>query len=141
MIGTICDTLTVENMRSETGKQVGSLQSNCWIMLQLGSLLGLLLGGWAMQYGGLGTREIYCSVAVVKVLTLLCTLPIRDPIVLSVSSSCCAKTRTLLGQVWETMKDPVIWKPTVFLFVFAAKPGNADAFNSFLAGKQKSALG
>ena len=30
MIGTILDTLTVENM-NEVGKEVGSLQSNCWI--------------------------------------------------------------------------------------------------------------
>ena len=138
MIGTICDTLTVENMRSETGKQVGTLQSNCWIMLQLGSLLGLLVGGWGMQYAGLGTREIYLGVAVVKVLTLLCTLPISDPRVsaTALAESGCAKVRVLLGQVWEVMKDPIVWKPTVFLFIFAAKPGNADAFNSFLAGKQ-----
>ena len=47
MVGTILDTLTVENMRNEVGKEVGSLQSNCWIALQLGGLLGLVLGGWA----------------------------------------------------------------------------------------------
>ena len=140
MIGTILDTLTVENMKSETGKDVGSLQSNCWIMLQLGGLLGLLVGGWAMQYGGASTRHIYIATAVAKALTLLCTLPISDPRVstaaLSSAGGCSAKVRLLLGQVWETMKDPVIWKPTVFLFIFAAKPGNADAFSSFLAGKQ-----
>ena len=143
MIGTILDTLTVENMRNEVGKEVGSLQSNCWIALQLGGLLGLLLGGWAMQYGGLSVAAIYMSVAIVKACSLLCTFPIFDPRVPASQrdpARCGIKVRVLLGQVWETMKDPIIWKPTVFLFIFAAKPGNADAFNSFLAGKQHNDL-
>ena len=99
MIGTICDTLTVENMRSETGKQVGSLQSNCWIQLQVGSLLGLLIGGWAMQYGGLEAGHMYLCVAGVKVLMLGCTLPISDPRVsaTALADSCTAKVRVLLG--------------------------------------------
>jgi len=139
MIGTILDTLTVENMRNEVGKEVGSLQSNCWIALQLGGLLGLLLGGWAMQYAGLSVAAIYLSVGIVKAVSLVCTFPIYDPKVPASQrdpARCGIKVRVLLSQVWETMKDPIIWKPTVFLFIFAAKPGNADAFNSFLAGKQ-----
>ena len=143
MIGTILDTLTVENMRNEVGKEVGSLQSNCWIALQLGGLLGLLLGGWAMQYAGLSVAAIYLSVGIVKAVSLLCTFPIYDPKVPASQrdpARCGIKVRVLLSQVWETMKDPIIWKPTVFLFIFAAKPGNADAFNSFLAGKQHNEL-
>ena len=143
MIGTILDTLTVENMRNEVGKEVGSLQSNCWIALQLGGLLGLVLGGWAMQYAGLSVAAIYLSVGIVKAVSLLCTFPIYDPKVPASQrdpARCGIKVRVLLSQVWETMKDPVIWKPTVFLFIFAAKPGNADAFNSFLAGKQHNEL-
>ena len=91
-----------------------------------------------MQYGGLGTREIYFGVAVAKLLTLLCTLPISDPRIsaAALDKGGGAKVCVLLDQVWEVMKDPLVWKPTVFLFIFAAKPGNADAFNSFLAGKQ-----
>ena len=52
MIGTILDTLTVENMRNEVGKEVGSLQSNCWIALQLGGEAAVSVARARLQEAG-----------------------------------------------------------------------------------------
>ena len=35
-------------------------------------------------------------------------------------------------QVWNAMQANQVWRPMVFIFVFALAPGNGDAFNSFL---------
>jgi hypothetical protein len=35
-------------------------------------------------------------------------------------------------QVWEAMQLNQVWRPMVFICVFALAPGNGDAFNSFL---------
>ena len=94
------------------------------------TLVGDFLG--AAVHTLLHARGVYLGVAGVKVLLLLCTLPISDPRVSAavLAEGGCAKVRELCGQVWEAMKEPIVWKPTVFLFIFAAKPGNVVAANN-----------
>jgi hypothetical protein len=35
-------------------------------------------------------------------------------------------------QVWRAMQLNQVWKPMIFVIIFAVAPGNGDAFNSFL---------
>ena len=45
-VGVMCDAFVVENMAHERGeRQVGALQSSCWITLNGGTLVGMLAGG------------------------------------------------------------------------------------------------
>lgn len=51
MTGVMADTLVVENMRHETTAARGTLQTQCWILLTVGSVLGTLCGAAALQLG------------------------------------------------------------------------------------------
>jgi hypothetical protein len=38
------------------------------------------------------------------------------------------------GQIWDAMHQDRIWRPMIFICIYALVPGNGDAFNSFTQG-------
>lgn len=120
LVGTMSDTLIVESMkRDDAGKaSFGNLQAHCWIALFVGSLIGNAASGHAHE--GLGTSGVFQLTAVFKVFMLCLPLAIRD---LSGQKMACS-TRDgcsiMAREVVTGANDPRIWRPVLFLFLYAA---------------------
>lgn len=48
------------------------------------------------------------------------------------SPSCCVRVASTWRDVWRTMTQLRVFKPLIFIFVFAACPSSTDAFNTYL---------
>lgn len=138
-VGTMSDTLIVESMKREhSGKDTfGNLQTNCWIAMFVGSLVGNAISGYA--YEGLSTSGVFTVTALLKLAMLCLPAAVVDPAGHRVS---CAVTGGLTAKYCEIIDgcdDPRVWKPMLFIFAFAACPHNGDAWNSFLYGRRELA--
>jgi hypothetical protein len=142
VIGVVTDSLIVENMtRHERGESYGNLQTDCWVALTLGGLAGQL-AGLALLGGGTGSeslpgiRRCFVATTLLKGLTFAPVLLLHDPRVAFARGGCCGDGAALLGELLAAMRRRRVWMPTLFLFLYAATPGNGDAFSSWLLGDE-----
>ena len=140
LLGTMSDTIIVETMkREDTGKGTfGNLQTDCWISIFVGQLIGSTISGHV--HAALGTASVFRMAALLKVGMLTLPAMLQDPSVRQ-RPPCCNKNRggggcsAVVDEVIAGSNDPSVWHPVLFLFVFAACPQNTDAWNSFLFGE------
>jgi hypothetical protein len=133
VVGTMCDTLVVENMRYEQLEEEGKLQVNCWIGLSIGSLAGTLIGGASLDYWGVTDQLMFTLVGGLKLGLVPLVVALNDPIVKTGLDDIKVEMKVKAKQVYAAMKEYRVWQPVVFIFIYAAWPGNGGAFNSFLA--------
>ena len=134
-VGTMADTLIVESMkRLDAGSaSFGDLQANCWIAMFVASLVGNALSGHL--HATLGTRGVFALTALLKLLMLSLPATLSDAAGHRLLCTSRSKLVELRREIVDGASDPRVWKPVLFLFVFAACPTNADAWTSFLYGR------
>ena len=124
----MADSLLVEAAREESDKEMGTIQSWSWIVRFAGGLSASLLGAQA-----------YTSIGAVKVFLLNSMIPITIAII------CCfihdektdvvcswRKTNKKLSQA---IRQPMIYKPAIFIFVVCATPSYGTAMTYFYEKK------
>eukprot|EP01065_Artemidia_motanka_P014363 TRINITY_DN18335_c0_g1_i1.p1 TRINITY_DN18335_c0_g1~~TRINITY_DN18335_c0_g1_i1.p1 ORF type:complete len:580 (+),score=139.54 TRINITY_DN18335_c0_g1_i1:74-1813(+) len=139
-VGVMADTLIVETMRVETASEVGSLQSNCWMCIHFGGVLGGLSGGFLLDYTSLGNRGVFGVNALLKATVLLVSFFLYDPLVRNCQRACSeikADLKQRFSDIWGAMHEACVWKPLVFVFVMGITPDSGDAFNNFLLSEDE----
>ena len=151
--GVMCDTIVVETMkRYESDGDKGKLQSGTWLAGLTGGLVASPISGWVLEYYPQFTyRGCMLFVAALNVAQLTVVLfladPKQTPRVLAATAARAAahdsstdvpqldrhqQSPSQARQVWRAMQLNQVWKPMIFVIIFALAPGNGDAFNSFL---------
>lgn len=148
--------------RYESDGDKGKLQSGTWLAGLSGGLVASPISGWVLEYYPQFTyRGCMLFVAALNVAQLLVVLFLADPkqtkqVVAATaaraaahdpSTASCSPPETgnldsehhsqqqppsQARQVWRAMQLNQVWKPMIFVIIFALAPGNGDAFNSFL---------
>eukprot|EP00451_Oxyrrhis_marina_P015045 CAMPEP_0204328978 /NCGR_PEP_ID=MMETSP0469-20131031/13811_1 /ASSEMBLY_ACC=CAM_ASM_000384 /TAXON_ID=2969 /ORGANISM="Oxyrrhis marina" /LENGTH=503 /DNA_ID=CAMNT_0051311497 /DNA_START=102 /DNA_END=1613 /DNA_ORIENTATION=- len=131
LVGVMCDTLIVENVKYESGTQVGRLQTNCQLMFAAGGLLGTLLSGWLPQYAHFSYTLMFVITGASKLVLLLLVVFLHDP-TWKREGTIGESASATWGGVWESMSLIRVLKPLIFIFAFAMMPNNSDAFNTYL---------
>ena len=121
LLGTMSDTIIVETMkREDTGKGTfGNLQTDCWISIFVGQLIGSTISGHV--HAALGTASVFRMAALLKVGMLTLPAMLQDPSVRQ-RPPCCNKNRgggcsAVVDEVIAGSNDPSVWHPVLFLFV------------------------
>jgi len=129
MAGVMCDTLIVENIKHETGNEIGKLQATTYLMFAVGGFIGTLLSGWLPQYAHISYQAMFVIVGAGKMSLIGVCLLMRDPKVIARHSLPVKQTAM---DIWNTVRLHRVMKPLVFVFIFAMMPGSSSSFNSYL---------
>lgn len=121
----VADGIVVTRTRQSNDPSVaGGLQSLCWGASAVGGLLSAYFSGSLLEV--LPVRSIFGITAVLPFLVALIALGVDEkPIVKDAEH----RDDTLLDGVkeqvetlWETLRQPSIWKPALFLFLWQSTP-------------------
>ncbi|MBF41633.1 MAG: folate/biopterin family MFS transporter [Gammaproteobacteria bacterium] len=126
------DSILVEMAKKELINDHGKVQSFCWGCRAFGALLAAGISGYLLMY--LTALEMFLIEGGIFLLvsglgyTLICEMPKMDE-----SKRCCTQLRVL----WNSIRQPELWRPAVFVFIFAATPSSYTAFFYFLVNELK----
>jgi len=136
---TMVDTLVVERMRHEHGKQVGSMQTTCWMLRYAGMFIGILMGGWILRYGHAHPQNIFLSlglalgVILVPAMFPLADEGMRDDEGNELEAPTFSEN---VDSIWRAVQLNSIWKPMIFVYVWNILPNDGDAWVNYLMGPE-----
>ncbi|KAL7570922.1 hypothetical protein ACA910_002555 [Epithemia clementina (nom. ined.)] len=118
----------------------GGLQSLCWGASATGSLLSAYFSGSLLKV--LSVRDIFAVTAVLPLLVALIAFQMNEEPVIAATSQEGRSENTVMdtirdqmAQLWEAFKQPSIWRPALFLFLWQATPTADGAFFFFLTNE------
>ncbi|KAI5649181.1 hypothetical protein M9H77_35186 [Catharanthus roseus] len=138
----VVDSMVVERARGESQSVSGSLQSLCWGSSAFGGIISAYFSGSLVD--AYGVRFVFGLTALLPLITsgvavLVKEQPIRDSARgqnLSLQSSAFYETsRNKIIQLWATVRQPNVFLPTLFLFLWQATPQSDSAMFFFITNK------
>ncbi|CAN6464872.1 unnamed protein product [Victoria cruziana] len=138
----VVDSMVVERARGETQSTSGSLQSLCWGSSAFGGIVSAYFSGSLVDT--YGTRFVFGVTAFLPLMTSAVALlvkekAIQDPKsghVFSNNNSRFAQSTTQqVMQLWDTVRQPDIFLPTLFIFLWQATPQSDSAMFFFTTNK------
>eukprot|EP00850_Spirogloea_muscicola_P002563 SM000010S04201 [mRNA] locus=s10:280451:284029:+ [translate_table: standard] len=157
----VVDSMVVERSRGESQGMAGSLQSLCWGSSAAGGIISAYFSGSLVET--FGTRFVFGVTAILPLMTSAVAALVREePVKRSntalqygpASSSAIQNSaasagegrpnedsellttiKTQLTYLWETIRQPTILLPTIFLFAWQATPQSDTAMFYFTTGK------
>ena len=127
------DASMVELSANENAEDAGSFQTSCWAARALGAVLAAGGGGVA--------SSLLPQTTVFKAQALF-------PLALALLATCCfdepkASTRVdgpgvlaTVGRVLRALREPQLWKPALFVCVFASTPSSGTAWFYYLVNER-----
>ena len=131
----VVDGIVVTRSRERDASVAGSLQSLCWGAAAVGGLLSAYFSGSLLEV--LPVRSIFSITAFLPFLVAFIALGVdEEPIAVRLGSG---KDETLIdgvkdqvSKLWGALKQPAIWKPALFIFLWQSTPTADGAFFFFL---------
>jgi folate/biopterin transporter len=125
----IVDSLIVERARDESVGKSGSLQALCWGASALGGLLTAYFSGLLLQH--FSTRTVFALTAIFPLLVSVAALWIDEEPVTPADGKRKTIVKEQMQQLWQALRQKVIWMPTLFLFIWQCTPTAESAFFYF----------
>ncbi len=125
----LVDSLIVERARGESLSKSGSLQSLCWSASALGGLLTAYASG--MLLSKFTPQTVFAVTAVFPLLVSMVAFWIDEQPV-QVTESAVAKAQNQAVQLWSALRQPAIWMPLVFVFLWQCTPTGESSFFYFV---------
>ncbi|XP_057820866.2 folate-biopterin transporter 1, chloroplastic isoform X2 [Cryptomeria japonica] len=140
----VVDSMVVERARGESQNTSGSLQSLCWGSSAVGGIVSAYFSGSLVE--AYGVRFVFGVTAFMPLMTsgvavlvreqpfsssMLFTGPENPRINLGVLES----AKKLVLQLWGTVRQPNIFLPTLFIFLWQATPQSDTAMFFFTTNK------
>jgi folate/biopterin transporter len=124
----IADSIVVERIRGqESQSEAGSLQSLCWATTALGGLVTAYASGWLLEH--LSTRSLFLMTATFPLIVCaIASFIIESKATTSLNLSI---TQHQVTQVRDTILQPRILMPVLFVFLWQATPNAESAFFFF----------
>ena len=145
----VADGIVVQKTReSDDPKVAGGLQSLCWGSAALGGLLSAYFSGSLLEI--MGPREVFQITAVLPLLVATIALfvdekPVGEQKKLAASANGYVTTGTFADEesaidgikdqitaLWSAIKQPAIWRPALFLFLWQSTPTGEGAMLYFM---------
>jgi folate/biopterin transporter len=120
------DAAMVEISKTEEGSSGGSFQSWCWIARSAGALLSAITAGYLLDSAPPSTLFVVQATfpAFIALLVWFSMVEHRN--------SVRVRLKVHMSLVRDALRDPGLWKPALFVFVFAATPSSGTAWFYYL---------
>eukprot|EP01039_Chlorochromonas_danica_P002257 gene2257-2471_t len=124
---------TQERAKGEGGKleQAGELQSSCWTASAVGGLCSAYFSGSLLEI--FSPQTVFLITAIFPLFTALAACLVREASVSSLSptSPVSAVLKSQSIEIWNTLKQPSIFLPVLFVFLWQATPSPESALFYF----------
>ncbi|KAG2545268.1 hypothetical protein PVAP13_9KG421249 [Panicum virgatum] len=138
----VVDSMVVERARGESQSTSGSLQSLCWGSSAFGGVVSAYFSGSFVDT--YGVRFVFGVTALLPLMTSTVAVLVNEDRLtleersfsLSVSSSeLIERSKQRIMQIWNSVKQPSIFLPTLFIFLWQATPQSDSAMFFFTTNK------
>ncbi|KAG9146014.1 hypothetical protein Leryth_015644 [Lithospermum erythrorhizon] len=147
----VVDSMVVERARGESQSMSGSLQSLCWGSSAFGSIVSSYFSGSLVDDYGVRVlialfyiRFVFGMTALLPLITSAVAVLVKEqPIIVSAwsenlslgSPGFLESSKDNLIQIWGTLKQPDVFLPTLFIFLWQATPHSDPAMFYFTTNK------
>ncbi|KAK8332388.1 hypothetical protein V6Z12_A10G135900 [Gossypium hirsutum] len=130
----VVDSMVVERARGESQAISGSLQSLCWGSSAFGGIVSSYFSGSLVD--AYGVRFVFGITALLPMITSAVAVlvkeqhvpgPTRGQNVLLANPSFLESSRENIIQLWNAVREPNVFLPTVFIFLWQATPQSDSA--------------
>ncbi|KAL2244279.1 folate-biopterin transporter 1, chloroplastic isoform X2 [Sesamum indicum] len=134
----VVDSMVVERARGESQSMSGSLQSLCWGSSAFGGILSSYFSGSLVD--AYGVRFVFGLTSLLPLITSAVAVLVKEqPVVgqargqnlLLSSSAFLASSKNSITQLWGAVKQPGVFLPTLFIFLWQATPQSDSAMFYF----------
>ncbi|KAH6808893.1 Major facilitator superfamily protein [Perilla frutescens var. frutescens] len=137
----VVDSMVVERARGESQSMSGSLQSLCWGSSAFGSIVSSYFSGSLV--GAYGVRFVFGLTALLPLITSAVAVLVREqPVSGSMrgqnsesNTGFLASSKSSMIQLWNAVKQPNVFLPTLFIFAWQATPQSDSAMFYFTTNK------
>ncbi|CAA0806603.1 Folate-biopterin transporter 1- chloroplastic [Striga hermonthica] len=138
----VVDSMVVERARGESQSVSGSLQSLCWGSSAFGGIVSSYFSGSLV--GAYGVRFVFGLTALLPLITsavavLVKEQPLHDSAkkhsTVSDSAGLLGCSKYSLIQLWDAVKQPNVFLPTLFIFLWQATPQSDHAMFYFITNE------
>uniref|UniRef100_A0ACD5U9C1 Uncharacterized protein n=1 Tax=Avena sativa TaxID=4498 RepID=A0ACD5U9C1_AVESA len=133
----VVDSMVVERARGESQSTSGSLQSLCWGSSAFGGIVSAYFSGSLVDT--YGVRFVFGVTAFLPLMTSAVAVLVNEhrltpgEYAMSVSGSGFIESSTQhIKQLWTSVKQPQIFLPTLFIFLWQATPHSESAMFFFM---------
>ncbi|PWA82284.1 major facilitator superfamily protein [Artemisia annua] len=135
----VVDSMVVERARGETQSVSGSLQSLCWGSSAFGGIVSSYFSGSLVD--AYGVRFVFGLTALLPLLTSAVAVlvkeqrfrgPLRGQ---GLSTSFIDTSKDSIIELWQAIKQPNVFLPTLFIFLWQATPHSESAMFYFTTNK------
>ncbi|KAH9331023.1 hypothetical protein KI387_003131, partial [Taxus chinensis] len=140
----VVDSMVVERARGESQITSGSLQSLCWGSSAVGGIMSAYFSGSLVE--AYGVRFVFGVTAFMPLMTSAVAVLVREQSFSSsllfpgpenprISLGVLESAKNLVLQLWSTVRQPNIFLPTLFIFLWQATPQSDTAMFFFTTNK------
>ncbi|VFQ65264.1 unnamed protein product [Cuscuta campestris] len=137
----VVDSMVVERARGESQSMSGSLQSLCWGSSAFGGIVSAYFSGSLVD--AYGVRFVFGVTALLPLITSAVSVLVKEQPVrglprgqnLSLDVSFFESSKKNIIQLWGAVKEPNVFLPTIFIFLWQATPQSDSAMFYFTTNK------
>ncbi|GLT60332.1 hypothetical protein SLA2020_331030 [Shorea laevis] len=138
----VVDSMVVERARGESQSMSGSLQSLCWGSSAFGGIVSSYFSGSLVD--AYGVRFVFGVTTLLPLITSAVAVLVKEQCVLGsaraqnilfASPSFLESSREHIIELWKAMRQPNVFLPTVFIFLWQATPQSDSAMFYFTTNK------
>lgn len=138
----VVDSMVVERARGESQSMSGSLQSLCWGSSAFGGIVSSYFSGSLVD--AYGVRFVFGVTALLPLITSAVAVLVREQRVLGPASGLglalpgsgfLESSKQHIVQLWDAVKQPNVFLPTLFIFLWQATPQSDSAMFFFTTNK------
>ncbi|XVE65986.1 hypothetical protein DITRI_Ditri08aG0044900 [Diplodiscus trichospermus] len=138
----VVDSMVVERARGESQSLSGSLQSLCWGSSAFGGIVSSYFSGSLVD--AYGVRFVFGVTALLPLITSAVAVLVKEQPVLGPAKvqnvllgnpSFLESSRASIIQLWNAFRQPNVFLPTVFIFLWQATPQSDSAMFYFTTNK------
>ena len=132
MADVVADGIVVTKTRESTDPAVaGGLQSLCWGSSAVGGLLSAYFSGSLLEV--MSVRNVFGLTAVLPLLVAVIASTTDEKPVEKQEENILEGVKDQIDALWSALKQPAIWRPALFLFLWQSTPTSDGAFFFFLS--------
>ncbi|GAB2294839.1 hypothetical protein Dimus_029032 [Dionaea muscipula] len=136
----VVDSMVVERSRGESQSTSGSLQSLCWGSSAFGGIVSSYYSGSLVE--AYGVRFVFGITALLPLITSTVAVLVKEQRVsgpqwghTTGGSSFLSSSKQNVVQLWDAVRQPNVFFPTLFIFLWQATPHSDSAMFFFTTNK------
>ncbi|KAK6913954.1 Biopterin transporter family [Dillenia turbinata] len=138
----VVDSMVVERARGESQSMSGSLQSLCWGSSAFGGIVSSYFSGSLVD--AYGVRFVFGVTALLPLITSAVAVLVKEkpmlgqargPYISSTANNFIESAKQNLFQLWDAVREPNVFLPTLFIFLWQATPQSDSAMFFFTTNK------